>query len=125
MFIKKEVFKRIGYLDERFFLYYEDVDFCLRAKEVGFECCFVQESMVYHIGSTSTIVGSPLHTYYNARNRLLFLEKYSSTAAKIIEIIMLIKTTLRFLIKRQRQDKFVLLGLKDYLLRNFGQNYNI
>ncbi len=36
MLIKREVIEKIGFLDERFFMYFEDADFCLRAKQAGF-----------------------------------------------------------------------------------------
>ena len=36
MLVKREVFEKIGFFDEKFFLYFEDVDFCLRAKQAGF-----------------------------------------------------------------------------------------
>lgn len=121
MLIKKIVFKKIGYFDERFFLYYEDVDFCLRAKVKGFESCFVQKSLIFHKGSVNTVVGSPLHTYYNTRNRLLFLKKYSSLIPKIFEVIKLMKIVLRFIIKRRKNDKYVLLAIGDYLLGRFGE----
>jgi hypothetical protein len=41
LLIRKEVIERIGFLDERFFLYYEDADFCLRARKAGFEALVI------------------------------------------------------------------------------------
>lgn len=48
MLVKKAVFKKIGLFDERFFLYFEDVDFCLRAKKAGFSVCVEPRSQVVH-----------------------------------------------------------------------------
>ncbi len=48
MLVKREVFEKVGYLDERFFLYFEDVDFCLRAKKAGFLISVVPQSHVVH-----------------------------------------------------------------------------
>lgn len=48
LLIKKEVFEKIGLFDERFFLYYEDVDFCLRARKAGFEIGVETSTVVYH-----------------------------------------------------------------------------
>lgn len=48
LLIKKEVFDKIGYFDERYFLYFEDVDFCLRAKAAGFSIGVEEESVVQH-----------------------------------------------------------------------------
>jgi len=46
--IKRDVFKEIGLLDEKMFLYYEDVDFCLRARIAGWKVMYCPESLVYH-----------------------------------------------------------------------------
>ena len=48
LLIKRKVFKKIGLLDEKFFLYYEDVDFCLRAKRAGFKIKVIPKSIVKH-----------------------------------------------------------------------------
>lgn len=48
MMIRKEVFDEIGYFDERYFLYFEDVDFCLRAKRVGLDISVVSSCVVTH-----------------------------------------------------------------------------
>ena len=48
MMIKKEVFEKIGFFDERFFLYYEDVDFCLRTKKAGFKSVLIPKAVVDH-----------------------------------------------------------------------------
>lgn len=49
MLIKKEVFDQINYFDEQFFLYFEDVDFCLRAKKAGFKTMIAPRSMIKHV----------------------------------------------------------------------------
>jgi GT2 family glycosyltransferase len=48
MLIKRPVFEKIGLLNERFFLYFEDVDFCLRAKKAGFNVALEPKSMIFH-----------------------------------------------------------------------------
>ena len=48
MFIKREVVERIGLLDPRFFMYYEDIDYCLRAKSAGFKIVCVPAARVWH-----------------------------------------------------------------------------
>lgn len=46
--IKKEVFEKIGYFDERFFMYFEDADFCLRAKKAGFTMAVDDSVVIEH-----------------------------------------------------------------------------
>ncbi len=48
MRIKKQVFEKIGLFDEKFFLYFEDTDFCLRAKKAGFKIVVEPKSIVLH-----------------------------------------------------------------------------
>lgn len=52
--MRLEVLEQTGLFDERFFLYYEETDLCLRAKRLGWNVDYVRDSRVVHIGSQST-----------------------------------------------------------------------
>lgn len=54
MLIRREVFESTALFDERYFLYYEETDFCLRARKAGWETWYIPESKVEHVGSAST-----------------------------------------------------------------------
>lgn len=54
MLIRREVLEDIGLFDEGYFLYYEETDFCLRAKEKGWHCWYVPQSHVVHLVGKST-----------------------------------------------------------------------
>ena len=54
MMIRKAVFDRIGLLDEKYFMYYEEVDFCLRANRAGWPCWYVPASRVVHLVGQSS-----------------------------------------------------------------------
>lgn len=49
MIVRREVFDAIGLMDEKYFMYYEEVDFCLRANRAGWPCWYVPESHVVHL----------------------------------------------------------------------------
>jgi hypothetical protein len=49
MIVRSRVFQEIGLLDESFFMYFEEVDFCRRAKRAGWGCCYVPTSRVVHL----------------------------------------------------------------------------
>ena len=115
MLIKGEVFQEIGLFDERFFLYFEDADFCLRAKKAGFKVIFTPEVVVYHHAGKKNI---RLKEYYMARNHLLFLEKHGPLMVKVREIIRLPKTIFEHLKGGQR---YAFLGILDFFLRRQGQ----
>jgi len=52
--VRREVFERIGGLDERYFLYFEEVDFCRRARRAGWTCWTVADARVVHREGSST-----------------------------------------------------------------------
>jgi N-acetylglucosaminyl-diphospho-decaprenol L-rhamnosyltransferase len=54
MFIRREVFQTAGLMDEGYFLYFEEVDFCLRARRAGWECWYVPAGRIMHICGQST-----------------------------------------------------------------------
>ena len=59
LMIRREVFDQVGTLDERFFMYYEEVDFCRRAHSQGWACWYVPESRVVHlIGQSSEVTSA-------------------------------------------------------------------
>ena len=83
MLVKKEVFEKIGFFDEKYFLYLEDMDFCVRAKNAGFRIIFEPEAIVWHKNASSSGgSGSLLQDYFITRNRLLFAFKYASFKTK-------------------------------------------
>src|SRR3989344_3008702 len=84
MMVRREVFERIGLFDDRFYLYLEDVDFCLRAKRKGFRIVYVPRSTLWHKNSGSSGgPGNSLHEYYMTRNRLLLGMRYAPLRTKI------------------------------------------
>jgi len=52
--IRHRTFEETGGFDERFFLYFEETDLCLRARRAGWSCVYLPQSRVMHIGSVST-----------------------------------------------------------------------
>jgi GT2 family glycosyltransferase len=54
MMIRREVFEEAGLFDETFFLYFEETDFCRRARAHGYKTYYVRGSAVAHIGGAST-----------------------------------------------------------------------
>jgi len=54
LLVRREVFEKIGLLDDGYFLYAEDTDFCLRARAAGFACRYVPRARLVHRVSAST-----------------------------------------------------------------------
>ena len=77
MFIKRRVLEDVGLLDARYFLYYEENDFCQRAKRKGYKLIYLCKPTAWHANAQATGLGSNLQDYYIARNRLLFGLRYA------------------------------------------------
>lgn len=82
LMVRREVFERIGLVDERFFIYYEDADFCRRAARAGFHMDIVGDAVMYHkvsaySGGPSEIQSS-FQAYHTLRSGLLFWRKHAS-----------------------------------------------
>lgn len=58
MFIRKEVFDKIGFFDEDYFLYAEDIDLCYRAKRAGFKVMYIPEIKAIHLKGISSGIKS-------------------------------------------------------------------
>lgn len=92
MMVRREVFEKVGLLDEKFFAYLEDLDFCLRVKHMGYTLLYVPQSILWHNNAGSSGVGSKLHQYYMTRNRLLAGMRYAPVRTKLA----LIREAFRF-----------------------------
>lgn len=113
MFVNRKVFEKIGFFDERYFLYLEDMDFCVRAKKAGFRIFFEPESVIWHKNASSAGgSGSELQDYYITRNRLLFAFKYAKLRTKLAVLRQVIN---------QVDNKIKRKALIDFLFLKFGQ----
>jgi hypothetical protein len=114
MLIKKEIFEKIGLFDEKYFLYLEDVDLCVRAVRFGLSLHFVPKSKIWHKNAQSSDKpGSETHVYYQTRNRLVFGMRYAPFRSKVA----LIKESLKFIINGGAKRKAVL----DFYFRKYGK----
>lgn len=77
MLVRKPVFEKIGFLDERFFLYFEDVDFCQRAKRAGFKIAIEPKSIIFHKLAEGK-KKSLFQIYHLLRSNLIFINRYIS-----------------------------------------------
>lgn len=80
---RQEPLNEIGLLDEGFFAYFEDVDWCVRARLKGYTCLLVPTSIIWHKISTTSKMQSPLYNYYHARNRIILARKYRGAFQRI------------------------------------------
>lgn len=86
MMIRRKTFADIGLLGKQFFVYYEEYDFCLRARRAGWEIRYIPSSVVFHKVSVSIGKNSPQKTYFMARNRITFLRRNVRGIKKVCAI---------------------------------------
>jgi GT2 family glycosyltransferase len=77
LLVRMSFVREHGAFDERFHLYCEDADLCVRAQRAGFRTVEASAARVWHKGYGSSGRQSPLKTYYGLRNRLLFIAKHA------------------------------------------------
>ena len=82
MLVRREVFDRIGLLDESYFFSFEDIDFCLRARAAGFATACVQDARAYHEGGRTIGRRSPRRVYFGTRNHLRLAARIGNTATR-------------------------------------------
>lgn len=75
MFVRAEIYRKLGGLDNRFFAHMEEIDFCWRAKNEGFKIMYCPGSVVYHVGGGTLPKKSSKKTYLNMRNNNIMLFK--------------------------------------------------
>lgn len=112
MFVRSEVFDKVGMFDPRYFLYYEDSDLCFRASKAGFKILYVPSAVVYHANAKSTGLGSPLQDYFITRNRLLFASKFLSLRTRF--------AILREAVRNSKMETRKM-AFKDFMTGKFGK----
>ena len=75
MFVRADVYHRLGGLDADFFAHMEEIDFCWRVRNAGYKVACCPESIAYHLGGATLPKSSSRKTYLNFRNNWLMLYK--------------------------------------------------
>jgi len=112
MLIRRELVEQIGYMDEQFFAYQEDADYCLRAHQAGWEVVYMPEAQIIHYGGMG---GSRVEPYRSIlewhRSYYLFYKKHYAREYFFLfnwmyYFLMFIKLCLALLVNFLRKDKF-------------------
>jgi N-acetylglucosaminyl-diphospho-decaprenol L-rhamnosyltransferase len=75
-FVQRELFARLGGFDERYFLYFEEVDFALRARRHGARSYFLKEARIFHAENVSSNQVRGTRLYHSLRSRFLFARRH-------------------------------------------------
>ena len=100
LLVHRSVFEQVGLFDERFFMYYEDMDFCIRARCMGFRLWLVPAARLWHkVSQSSGGFGSPNERYYMALSSGLFFRKHmrgpQRLAVPVVRLASAVRWTFR------------------------------
>lgn len=75
LFVRSDVFHKMGGFDDEFFAHMEEIDFCWRAKNLGYKIMYCPGSTIFHIGGGTLPKRNSRKTYLNIRNNIIMLFK--------------------------------------------------
>ena len=127
MLLRREALARVGLFDERYFVYCEDAEWCLRARRHGVRMRYVPHAVLWHRVSASAKKNAggktpPLSHYYNQRNRLFNMRRYAGrplqvTTAVLAHLARALPLSVALLVLRRWATlKSVVRGIRDGLL---------
>lgn len=123
MLISSEVIKNVGLLDEDFFLYSEDLEYCLRVMKHGYKMYYYPSSVIYHkVGaSTGNVKVSENTQYYMIRNDYKAFFKYQTGVQKTTSVIYNTLRYTKYIIQKRFTIKIVLEAYCDLIAGKTGK----
>jgi hypothetical protein len=120
MCIRLRDLPKLGYLDENFFMYLDDIEYSVRAVKSNLKLLYVPEVVIYHkaVGEEKR---TPNLVYYSIRNRRLLINLHFGIISKIyFELVLILKRMLWFVTNKKYYNLLVY-AIRDYKNRYFGQ----
>lgn len=100
LLVQRTVFDQVGLFDERFFMYYEDLDFCLRNKQAGIKMLLVPDAHLWHkVSQSSGGANSPNERYHMARSSGIYFRKHMKGVNRILIPLYRIMSFLRWSVR--------------------------
>lgn len=125
--VRAEAIRRVGVLDERFFYYWEETEWCVRIGRAGYAVRYAPEAVLRHKGVQRNYQPGPGVAYYNTRNRLLFLQKHKAPLpARAVAFAEIGRTIASYTLRpkwRHKRDHLRAMrrGLRDYWAGRYGK----
>ena len=88
MLIRKSVLDKIGFMDDAFFVYFEDIDLSKRIKDAGFKIYYHSDVSIFHKGGGTGEKHRSLRLYYSLHSRFYYWKKYFGEIEKLILILL-------------------------------------
>jgi hypothetical protein len=126
MFVKSEVIETVGLLDERFFAYFEETEWCARSRSAGYRVCYEPNARVWHKIGADARQSSPVYLYLMTRNRLLYLSCRGASRTTIARATFnIVRSVMSSQLRSHHRGTrpfagAMILGLRDFFLGRFG-----
>ncbi len=126
LLVRRTVIEQVGMLDPDYFLYWEDVDWCVRASQSGWKIVHVPQAKIWHKGVQRDYQPAPFVTYYVTRNHLFLLSKNKASLDSWVHIIFqIIRSLVTWTTKRRWRSKrehrnAMWWGLVDFIQHRLG-----
>ena len=106
MLMRREDFERLGGFDEQYFLYMEDVDLALRARNAGLASVYMHDCVAKHVDGGTTGAVQGVRLFYLLRSRILYARKHFAPAgiAAVIFAAMLLEPLARLTVAAARAN---------------------
>jgi len=124
--VRRMVIEQVGVLDQNYFLYWEETEWCIRASKAGWSIAHIPQAKIWHKGVKRDNQPKPYVTYYVTRNHLFTLAKHRApiivwlyTLTGIIRTLLSWSLKSRWRFKREHRNA-MLRGLFDFLQRRWG-----
>jgi len=89
MMLRREALEQVGGFAPDYFMYYEDLDLCIRLKEVGWEIgCVTDASMWHAVSASSGGTASPLKQYHQVRSSMIFYHQHTSGLMFVVNMVL-------------------------------------
>jgi GT2 family glycosyltransferase len=124
--VRRLAIEQAGMIDERFFYYWEETEWCLRIRSFGWQALVIPQAKIWHKGVQRDYQPNPNVTYYSTRNRLLLYSKHHPSLRIWLSTgLFFLRTLLSWSLKprwqnnRQHRDA-LWQGLTDFLKKRWG-----
>lgn len=106
MMVKKEVIDKVGMFPEKFFIYYEELDWSARILKAGYKIYYQAKGLIYHKESITMGKESAIKVYFHTRNRILYMRRNTSfmqflAFISFFSLFTAPKAIVKFTVKRQ------------------------
>ncbi|HDD24662.1 MAG TPA: glycosyltransferase family 2 protein [Chloroflexi bacterium] len=128
LLVRMSALEKAGDLDSRFFMYYEETEWCVRIRRAGYRIMHVPQAKIWHKIKPNARADSPLAHYYMTRNRLLFLKATGAGVRSWLYTLLCeyLRTLLSWTLRpkwrgKKPQRRMMLRAIEDALQGRWGQ----